>query len=201
MADRTVNRGYPYPECDPPLVKDRSDIIDLKELAEAVNADAVAMNLRIIDFLEKPDSARINFNGNLVSSGAVDGQTFIVPYNAVTYDNMGNLTALGSNALIIRERGWYLFTSTLRCTNGAVGTEQPFLIRHLRNGLGSEEGRRFEGTAELVTAAGDSSMCTTDVMLCQVGDLITTQVRLYGTVGTFAWEGRLAMVQALKLDV
>jgi hypothetical protein len=35
VTDRT-DRGYPYPECDPPLTKDASDISQMRDLAQAV---------------------------------------------------------------------------------------------------------------------------------------------------------------------
>lgn len=201
MTDRTPNRGYIFPECEPPLVKDASDIVYLRDLAEQVNADAGNMDAAILDLWEKPDSARISFSGNLVSNGAVDGQTIRFPYDTVTFDNTAGSTLVGSNALRVLERGWYLVVSSVRCTNGAAGTEQNFVIRTLRNGLGSEQGRRFEGITVPVTIGGESTMQCSDVILCQVGDALTTQVKNFGVAGTFNWDGHITMVQMLKLDV
>ena len=47
-------------------------------------------------------------------------------------------------------------------------------------------------------------MPTSDVMLCQVGDVIQTQVRTIddgGGLGNFTFESRLTMVQLVKLDI
>lgn len=201
MTARTTNRGYTYPECNPPLVKDASDIADLRDLAEQVNTDADMIDARILDLWESPDSARISFSGNLVSTGAGAGQFSRFPYDTVTYDNTSGSTLIASNALRVLERGWYLVVSVVRCNNGTAGNEQFFLIRNMRNLLGAEEGRRLEGGSTPINAAGESTMESSEIMLCQAGDIITTQVKNYGTAGTFSWDGHLTMVQMLKLDV
>src|SRR5689334_7478022 len=118
MADRTDNRGYIYPECDPPLTKDRSDIDWLRQLAVQVDSDASGVDFKLQEFLEKPDAVRIGFTGAVLTSGSGSGFQFTVPYDFVTYDNTIGSTALGNFAIRPRERGWYMFTSTVRCTNG-----------------------------------------------------------------------------------
>lgn len=198
MTDRTPNRGYPFPECDPPLVKDASDIADLRDLAVAVDDDMNSLDARIVDLIEKPDSARISFAGVLaVSSTAFNDNVTIVPYNTITYDNTGTSTALGSNALRVSERGFYLIATQIRCTDGG---DQNLSVRHVRNGLSFQEGRRFEGLAPIV-AGNQSATTTSDVLLCQVGDLIQSQFRTNGVDGSYTFESRLTMVQLVKLDV
>jgi hypothetical protein len=202
MTDRTPNRGYPYPECAPPLVKDQSDIEDLRDLAQAVNTDAQMLDDRIEDLIERPDSARIGFAGVLpVTGSAGTSETVqLIPYNSITYDNTGTSTDLSSFALRVSERGWYLFATQLRCTDGGA---QQLSARHVRNGLSFEEGRRFEGQAFPAVGA-QSATTTSDVLLCQVGDLIQTQIRTDddgGGFGNFTFESRLTMVQLVKLDV
>jgi hypothetical protein len=195
MAGRTDNRGYIYPECDPPLVKDRSDIDYLRQLAAQVNADANIMEFGLQEFLEQPDAARILYTGTVTTSGAAAGFTFLVPYDTVTYDNTTGSTDLASNALRPAELGWYLIVSTVRCTNGG---EQGTSVRHLRNG--NEEGRRFEGPS-LPISATEENMNAVDLMRCEVGDVVQTQVRQEGAAGTFTFECRLTMLQVQKLDV
>jgi hypothetical protein len=196
MTDRTENRGYPYPECSPPLVKDASDIADLRDLAEAVNSDAVQMNLNIQEFVEKPDAARIAFAGNVTVTG-LPGFSFLMPYNVITYDNTGLSTDLSEFALRANERGWYAFASQVRCTNGG-GTQM--MVRHGKTGHLYQKHRLFEGPAGLITASEDN-MTTFDVMRMDAGDLVKTRVATDAVAGTYAWEGRLTMIQLQKLDV
>lgn len=196
MTKRTDNRLYIYPECDPPLVKDRSDIGFMRELAQEINSDAATMDARIQDFIEKPDAARIAFAGSVTTTGT-PGNSFIVPYNVVTYDNTTGSTDLGSNALTPAERGWYMFVSTVRCTNGG---ELNMLVRHGKSGTVYQKARRYEGPSFPITAS-EENMTTCDVLRCDVGDRVHTRVAVDGVGGTFTWEARLTMIQLHKLDV
>lgn len=198
MADRTPNRLYPFPECEPPLVKDRSDIADVRDLAVAVNDDMDGIETSIEELIERPDSARISFSGALTtSSTAFSDHVQIVPYDNVTFDNTGTSTDLAADALRISERGIYLFTTQIRCTDGG---EQNLSVRHVRNGLSFEEGRRFEGLS-FPAVTTQSAVTTSDVLICQVGDLIQSQFRTNGVDGTYTFESRLTMVQLVKLDI
>lgn len=195
MANRTDNRGYIYPECDPPLVKDRSDIDWIRQLAVEVDNDATGVAFKLQEFLEKPDAARVAFTGGVTTSGSGSGFQFTVPYDTVTYDNTPGSTALGSFAISPRERGWYMFTSTVRCTNGG---EQGTSVRHLLNS--GDNGRAFEGPSFPING-NEENMAISDIMQCEAGDLITTRVLQSGAGGTFTFECRLTMIQLRKLDV
>lgn len=195
MVNRTDNRLYIYPECDPPLVKDRSDIDYLRELAVEVNNDAATLDARLQDFVEKPDAARIAFAGNVTILGT-PGASFLVPYNVTTYDNTAGSVDLASNALVPLERGWYAFCSQVRCTNGG-GVNMG--VRHGKSGTVYQKPRRYEGMSSPITANEDS-MTTFDVLRCDAGDFIRTRVITDGIAGTYAWEARLSMIQLHKLD-
>jgi hypothetical protein len=195
MVDRTDNRGYIYPECDPPLVKDRSDIDYLRELAVQINNDAARMDADLLEFIERPDAARIAYTGTVTTTGSGNGFYFTVPYDTLTYDNTAGMVDLGANGIRVIERGWYLFTSSLRCTNGG---SQGTSVRHLRNGR--DEARRLEGPSAPISAS-EENMATVDFIQCSAGDLVTTQGFQDGAGGTFTFEGRLSCIQLYKLDV
>jgi hypothetical protein len=200
MTDRTPNRLYPFPECDPPLVKDASDINDLFELASAIDTDAAAMSAKIDDFIDKPDSARMSLAGSLVVPSVTTDFIFTVAYNTVTYDNAG-MASTANNGMIIVERGFYLVTSVLRLTS-ASNTAGDLAVAHLTGG--ALFGRRYEGPSGeiLAGATGDSSMTTTDVLLLQAGDLLQTSGLFNAPLaGTYTIEARLAAHQLFKLDV
>lgn len=197
MTDRTPNRRYSFPECDPPLVKDRSDIIFLRDLAEEVNADMNGLDSRIVEVIEFPDATRLAYVGTIVLTSTINsGGLYTIPYNFTSYDNAG-AADLTANGIRIQERGWYMFTSSIRCTDGGG---QELMCRHMRNGLTFQEGRRLEGTSFPVTA-NDESMAVADVMLCQIGDLIQTQGYNFGVNGTFNFDCRLTMIQLVPLDI
>jgi hypothetical protein len=197
VTDRT-DRGYPYPECDPPLTKDASDISQMRDLAQAVNSDAAAQDARMVQLIEKPDAVRVAFAASLVVTKSSAGDAiFIIPYSSTTYAQPAAFADLTAFGLRVQERGYYWVTSTVRCTNAGLAGMQ---IRHLRNGLARTEGRRFEGPAWPVIAS-ESSMQTADLMYANAGDLIRTQVKMSPADGTYAFEARLAAIQILPLDI
>lgn len=193
MTSITPLRGYPFPECDPPLVKDASDIADLRDLALAIDTDASAQEDKIEDFWERPDTAQISFSGSITMS--TSPHIKIMPFDTVVFDNTSGSTAISSNALRPRERGWYLINSHIRCANGGLlGT----LVRHIRNS--TSEGRQFEGPSFAINT-GEENMTCMDVLYMDAFDTIRTQFRQDGLTGTFTYSGTLSMVQLLKLDV
>lgn len=199
MTDRTANRGYPFPECSPPLVKDRSDIGFMRDLAVEVDADAAALNERIQQLITRPDAVRLSFTASLVVTKSSAGDAiFIIPYNLTTYAQPAAFADLTAFGLRVQERGWYLVTSYVQCTTAGAADMQ---VRHLRNGLARTEGRRFEGPAFPVDTAIDSSMQTMDLMFADAGDLIRTQVKMSPVDGTYAFAARIAAIQIYPLDI
>lgn len=198
MTNRTT-RGYSYPECDPPLVKDRSDIGFLRDLAQEVNTDMGALSTLVETLIEKPDAARVAFASNIVVTKSSAGDAiFVIPYSSTTYAQPANFADLVGGGLRVRERGFYMITSFVRTTNAGLCSMQ---LRHLRNGVGFTEGRRFEGPSWPVTTGLDSSMTTSDIISCDVGNLLQTQVKMSPADGTYAFEARLSAIQVLPLDI
>jgi hypothetical protein len=201
MVSVTPNRSYPYPECDPPEVKDRSDIAFLRDLAEAVNTDADAEDAQIVQFLEKPDSARMSWAGNLAGTGFT--VAYFIPYDTVTYDNTTGIANTTLGGIQVLERGIYMAASTVRAVNPGGGNQQSLTVAHSRNQVigVSFPGRRFEGPAAAINASGEENMTTVDFIGCEIGDIIQTQVRIDPPAGSYAYEARLAVSQLWKLDV
>ena len=93
-----------------------------------------------------------------------------------------------------------MFCSYARCTDGG---EQGLMVRHARNGKTYQEGRRLEGPSFPIDSGAvlEENMSNTDVMFCNVGDLVQTQVKVSGVGGTFNFQCRFSMQQLVKLDV
>lgn len=196
MTKRTANRLYVYPECNPPLVRDRSDIDFMHQLAVEINNDAATLEFDLQELIEKPDCARISFAGTVTTTGAANGTQFNVPYDTITFDNTTGSTDITSNALRPLQRGWYFVASTVRCTDGG---EQQMVINHRRNSRTYQDGRRYEGPSQPITA-NEENMSRVDIMSANAGDLIQSQVKVSGVGGTFTFEARLAMFQLINLD-
>jgi hypothetical protein len=201
VTGRTQNRNYAFPECEPPLVKDRSDIGFMRDLAVEVDADAAALSASIDDLIERSDTVRIAFAGNItVTNSSAGNAVFIIPYDSLTYAQPAAMSDLTANGIRIQERGYYMVASYVRCTTNGSSQWGP-QVRHLRNGLARTEGRRFEGPAWTTTSATDASMATSDILYAEAGDLIRTQVKTVLTNGAHTFEARMAAHQLLPLDL
>lgn len=103
--DVTENYGFPYPVCDPPLVKDASDITHLKNLADAVDAEAALLEGEFLADLIRPDACRMS--GAAIVTNAADVQPF---FNSATFDNTvgGAMTDTAAGDIAILRTGWYI---------------------------------------------------------------------------------------------
>lgn len=202
--DTTDLRGYPFPQCQPPLVKDASDIAQLRDLALAIDADAQARSNEILEFWEKPDAAGMtssatNFPFPFLTATHTQ---FIVPYDTVSFDNSGtgSLTDVPRNGFVTRERGWYVFTAMVRIL-GNPGAFTQLGVRFLRANQATGEGRHYEGAGEyLGTELAYNAM---EIIPCNAGDLVQTQMTFgpTGNSGTVNLGVRSGMLQIRKLDV
>lgn len=81
--DQTT-RGYPFPQCEPPLVADISDApLQTKALAEAMDADFDTVNALIRNTYQLPTTILRISSATSIASGDT------VPFNVVEYDNQG----------------------------------------------------------------------------------------------------------------
>jgi len=159
-VDSTYPYGFPYPECDPPLTKDRSDIAHIRDLAVAVDAEVE----RLADLAEvsliSPEAAWMQRTTDL----AFDSGDFLT-FETVFFSNqpVGEFAILADSSFTVRdgERGFYLFTSSVHLNatgfkpqiqitvNGSTVTTGP-------RGFPAQAGStRTEGEAMLRLEAGD----------------------------------------------
>lgn len=202
--DRTQYRNYPYPECDPPLVKDASDIAQLRDLALAIDVDAAQRSADIETFWEKPDAAGMTGSATNFPFpfSATQHTQFTVPYDTVAFDNSGTgaLTDLSRNGFVTAERGWYVFTAMVRVL-GNPGFFFELGIRFQRRNLATAEGRHYQGAGAYLGT--EMAWTATEVFACEAGDLVTTQMTVgpTGNAGTVNLGVRAGMIQVQKLDV
>jgi hypothetical protein len=94
--------GFPFPECDPPLIKDASQAAQIRVLAEEIDQEVT----RIADLgdrvLNHPDTARLT---QAALSTATTENLIVVPLDTVVF-NSG--LALSSNGIQLSEAGWWL---------------------------------------------------------------------------------------------
>jgi hypothetical protein len=82
--DLTPNRNYPFPQCDPPLVKDAANApVQTRALAEAMDADFTTIDTLIESTYQLPTTIlRISAATSIASGDDV-------PFDVVEYDPQG----------------------------------------------------------------------------------------------------------------
>lgn len=128
----TFNYGFPYPECNPPLTKDISDIEQFRDLALAVDAEVERIATLADDTIVNPDAAVMFEQSPAGPFNNGDQLTF----SFLNFDNTGGqLVDLVNDRFTIRQTGFYyvtcfinpnIFSATGNCgvvfrTNGVDG--------------------------------------------------------------------------------
>lgn len=172
--DATECLGFPYPQCEPPLTKDASDIIHVRDLAEAVDAVVQDFADDIVDQLVRPDACRMV---NLVAYVSTLADN-VIPMDATSFDNQPGLamTDVTNGGIRIVTDGWYQVGAWVRST---VATDVQTRIRFLVNG---DPATNFQGPGGLAQA-GSQDCNGEEVLQLVAGDLVNVATR-NGAPGT-----------------
>lgn len=156
--------GLPYPECDPPLTKDLSDIAQFRDLAFATDAAVQALDDRITEQLLLPDSVVMTGSAALLA-----GQDHVQAYTgAVLYDNAGMADTV-AGGIRVQEDGWYAIggwigASAVPPVTFSIGVRiEPML-----------NGDPFTARQGPGWPADDEFFAWTNTVILQAGDFLTT---------------------------
>ncbi|MEU4106629.1 hypothetical protein AB0F16_39815 [Streptomyces tanashiensis] len=103
----TETYGFPYPECDPPLVKDSSQIVQMQNLALAIDTEVQRAIIDADDALIHPPATRVG----IAILPVVTTDNLAVPFfdTSVFAVNWGAPTALSTQGgILVQKGGWYL---------------------------------------------------------------------------------------------
>lgn len=120
--DQTTPFQLPYPQCDPPLVKDAADIAHLRDLAVAVDTVVEELAVQADDILVTPDAAVLTNAGTQVLSTPTD-QILMTTVEGDT-SATGDLAQGADSQFVVQQTGIYLLSCSLR----AVFTGSTLLI-------------------------------------------------------------------------
>lgn len=101
---QTPNYQIPYPECDPPLLKDASDIADMRDLAVAADTALQGVYDLAEELVFSPDAVRLS---TAASVGPITGQNFTPFYNTVSFVNGSGMDDITNGVVRIVEPGRY----------------------------------------------------------------------------------------------
>jgi len=117
----TADHGYPYPECDPPYVKDKADLpAQLKALAELVDDDITSINAQA--------TAELNPPLGLLSLTAAEalGPSAFFKFTQLTtiLANIGGICDATNAQFVIPSAGLYWITGTAASTAAPNGVHR-----------------------------------------------------------------------------
>lgn len=123
--DTTPTYGIPYPECDPPRVKDAADVGQIAALAYAADAALDLVYAQAEQEVFNPDSVRMQ-----AASATATGQDRIPVFTAATFDT-GGMSDTSTGVVQIVEPGRYYVGAY---TSSTTSTLTQLRVRFLING-------------------------------------------------------------------
>lgn len=166
----TTPLGLPYPECDPPRVKDLSDAGQIRALAEAVDGLVQTIDDDLEAQLISPLAARMRESAPTAWPGGTANPNLNQTVFAST--GMGDTMAGG---IRITKTGWYLVGMYCLVIAGS-GTEVAARPNILRNGTNLLS---YGDVGQQVTVTAGDVYVSTTVQL-NAGDLLKVRVATNG---------------------
>jgi|GEM_PF-4464852 len=173
--DTTDCLGLPFPQCDPPLTKDASDITQFQALAEATDAAVQAYADDVDNLYTSPDAVAMLGGTN------VAGQDVVHFFGGgAEFDNAG-MADTTAQVIRVLETGWYMVGGHVLIT---TATAVFVRVEPLVNGdpPSSRQGPGF-------ATAGTEAVSFADVLFLQAGDslqMMTHHVASAVTVNTYS---------------
>lgn len=173
---------FPYPECNPPLVKDSSQIVQVRNLADAIDTEVERIVTGAEDNLITPPNARMSIavlpvatTANLVSP-VFDTVVFTVNWGGATGDGLG---------ILIIKPGWYM-VGCHAVVSSATAAVLP-MVRITINGSPASSwsavgGNYGVGNGRLVALSGVPLLLATD-------DSVRMEIK-HTAAGSPAWDYR-----------
>jgi hypothetical protein len=166
--DTTDCLGLPFPECDPPVTKDASDIAQFRDLAIATDTAVQTLANNITEFITDPDA--VNMLGGITTAGQVIDHLY---GGGALFDN-SNMADNVADVIRIQRDGWYLIGGTVTAQPPAP-TILALRVQCLKNGdpLGARQGNGFSVNG----AVAADYVSWVDVQFLQAGDALTLRTQ------------------------
>lgn len=169
--DKTDCLELPYPECDPPLVKDASDIVQFRDLAFAVDAAVGALETNINDTLLQPPACVVEGGTNTA------GRDIIQPLGGPPFYDNASIHSTVTDILTAPEDGWYFVGGYVRA-DPTAGSNIGLRVQPVVNG---EAISALQGPGR--DHLGTDSLNWNDVLFLREGDTVTCMTRHSAATG------------------
>jgi hypothetical protein len=166
--DTTINRGYVYPQCEPPLVEDEANApVQTRLLAEAIDADLDTVDA-LIDYTYQLDTTILTLAApTFLNSGDA------IPFDTVEFDAQGWASLPG---ITVTDAGLYLVTAFVEDGAGDCGT---LMVQFTNDG----NGFYLQGTSPAALANG--RMSANGITILQAGVTLGARLTYIGTTPSF----------------
>lgn len=181
----TDTYGFPYPECDPPLVKDASQIVQLRNLAFAVDTATEQVADEADLAIVRPQTVRVSQSVAVASTA-----NLVTPvFNSVQF-NPYALTFDANGAPIADETGWWLVgTYAIAVCATPINAQVRFTINGSAATSWSDEAAVFQANTQYPYAS--------TMLYVSEGQTMNLEV-MHDTGGSPSWTSR-AFFWALKV--
>lgn len=173
---------FPYPECDPPLVKDASQIAQMASLAYAIDDEVQRVFDKADDALIRPPNTRVAI---AVLPVATTDNLVVPVFDTSVYQINWGGPSLINNGIDVYEPGWYL-VGCHALVSSATAAVLP-MVRLTVNGVAASSwsavgGNYGVGNGRLAALSAVPLSVTT-------GDVIRMEIKHTAT-GSPAWDYR-----------
>lgn len=166
--------GFPWPECAPPLVKDSSDVSQIRDLALAVDAEVTALKTFADDEFIRPLGCKVSRIGAAVPYALNQPITF----NVLEFDNSPGATMNTVQGIRIPKDGWYFIA-------GFVSTQQILDRTRVKLAIAGLGEILDEGEGYGINDATVSNMMTGSIVYAlSAGQLVQLWMSVAGSGGT-----------------
>jgi len=155
---------FPYPECDPPRVKDSSDIIQMRNLARAIDTKVGELFTQADDEFISPDACKVARTAALSFAKYTQ-----ITFNTTQFDNSPGAVMGGTNGITIRQPGYYFVAGYMNTSLSADKVKVRVEIDGLGDvlnegiGIGTGSGCHMTGTIILPLNTGQVLRMVLDV--------------------------------------
>ena len=182
--NQTETYGFPYPECDPPLIKDSSQISQFEAQAQAVDIEVDRVINLANDNIIHPPSARVKLNVEPIVT--TDNLVF-APFDLTVFEiNWGVVSALiPGDGIRFNKPGWYL-AGGHAVVSSATATVLP-MVRLTVNGAPASSWSTPAGNYGV--GNGRIASLSAAPLLVQEGDLMRLEIK-HNATGSPSWDYR-----------
>lgn len=172
--DQTSPRLYTFPECNPPLTKDASDIVQMANLALTIDADVENLFTTVDNNLLSPDGCHIAGGPQTIQQGDP------VQFTTLRFDNSPGAVMNETFGIRARIDGTYLFTFWAQVDQGPTPPLDNLKIICSVEGTSSSTMEGLATNFNITTLPGEVNGSV--MFRLTAGRLVQVSVKTTGTV-------------------